>query len=33
MFAVKFVGRIVFMGNVDNAEGPTTGEMKGVGFY
>ncbi|MFQ6659782.1 hypothetical protein Gotur_028542 [Gossypium turneri] len=31
--SVRRNGRIVFLGNVDKAEGPATGEMKGVGFF
>ncbi|KAE8721680.1 hypothetical protein F3Y22_tig00015426pilonHSYRG00139 [Hibiscus syriacus] len=31
--SIRRKGRIVFLGNVDNAQGPTTGEMKGAGFY
>ncbi|GMI76555.1 Mitochondrial single-stranded binding protein 2 [Hibiscus trionum] len=31
--AIRRNGRIVFLGNVDNAQGPTSGEMKGAGFF
>ncbi|XVF49334.1 hypothetical protein PTKIN_Ptkin04bG0003100 [Pterospermum kingtungense] len=31
--SIRRNGRIVFLGNADNAQRPTYGEIKGVGFY
>ncbi|KAK8972256.1 hypothetical protein V6N11_058064 [Hibiscus sabdariffa] len=31
--SIRRNGRILFLGNVDNAQGPTSGETKSAGFY